>query len=101
MLDKTKLITNLTCVHSDYNTNIHTVFQIISLASDHLQIVKQERSVYREICKSARQNLKDMFTMDGTCQPPGPGSIIPALHNNMKMHYSFDMAQQVMCKYNQ
>lgn len=71
-------------------------FQMIDAARDHLELVKKERSVYREVCKATRTNLKDKFTIDGICQPPGPGSRIPPLQNNMKMHYSFDMAQQVI-----
>ena len=56
----------------------------------------KDNTTYRDVCKSARQNLKDTFTTDGTLQPPGPGSVIPPLSNRTVMHYSFDMAQQVI-----
>lgn len=69
--------------------------QIIDLAKDHLANVKEECSAYREICKSAQQNLKDIFTSAEIFQPPGPGSMIAPLTNRTTMHYSFDMAQQV------
>ena len=68
---------------------------MIDAARDHLELVKVERAVYRDECKATRMNLKNQFTIDGTCQPPAPGSQIPPLQNTMKMHYSFDMAQQV------
>ena len=38
----------------------------------------------------------DTFTTDGTLQPPGPDSVIPPLSNRTVMHYSFDMAQQII-----
>lgn len=70
--------------------------QIIDVAKVHLELVKEERNTYREVCKASRQNLKDIFTTaDGTCQPPPPSSMTPALSTKTVMHYSFDMAQQV------
>ena len=78
-----------------YLVILYLYLQIIDVAKEHLELVKDERCTYREVCKSARQNLKDIFTVNGTCQPPGPGSVVPPLSNNTVMHYSFDMAQQV------
>ena len=63
--------------------------------STHLRDYHRNAWVYREMCKSTRKELKDKFTIEGICQPPGPGSMIPPTSNNIKMHYSFDMAQQV------
>ena len=71
------------------------LLQVISLARDHLKIVSEERTAYRTICKTTRQNLKDQFEVDGTLQLPAPGSMIPPMSTEVKMHYSFDMAQQV------
>ena len=68
---------------------------MISLAKDHLKIVGEERSANWTICKTTRQNLKDHYEVDGTLQPPAPGSMLPAMNTEITMHYSFDMAQQV------
>jgi len=65
---------------------------VISLAKKHLKVVSEERNAYRAICTTARQNIKEQFEVEG---PPAPGSIIPPMSTEMKMHYSFDMAQQV------
>ena len=77
------------------NCCILYLLQVISLARDHLKIVGEERSAYRTICKTTRQNLKDHYEVDGTLQPPAPGSMVPAMNTEITMHYSFDMAQQV------
>ena len=61
------------------------LLQVIRLARDHLKIISEERTAYRTICKTTRQNLKDQFEVDGTLQ----------LSTEVKRHYSFDMAQQV------
>ena len=71
------------------------IFQIIDEAKDHLQLVKDERCAYRNACKSARQNFKNAFTIDGVCQSPVPDSMVQPLSNKTVMHYSFNMAQQV------
>ena len=62
-----------------------------------MQLVKEERHTYREVCKTSKENLKATFCTG----PPGPGSVIPPLSNKTAMHYSFDMAQQVnkVCTY--
>ena len=71
--------------------NVNT--QVLSVAKAHLDLVTQERSVYRDVCKTSRENLKSLFTTaDGTFQPPCPASYTPP---NTTVHYSFDMAQQV------
>ena len=60
--------------------------------------VTTERSVYREVCKSSRQAMKDSFTSGGNFSPPAPGSMVSPVSNDIKIHYSFDMAQQVHSK---
>ena len=61
----------------------------------HLDAVTQERKLYREVCKSSRDTLKATYSTDGVLQPPPPRSAIPPCSEQMTMHYSFDMAQQV------
>ena len=79
-----------------HNYDFYVRAQVLSVAKAHLDLVTQERSVYRDVCKTSRENLKSLFTMaDGTFQPPCPASY--TLPNSVKttVHYSFDMAQQV------
>ena len=40
-------------------------FQVNDSAKQHLKIVSSERSLYREVCRSSRQTLKNMFTSEG------------------------------------
>ena len=68
---------------------------MIDAAKDHMSTVTMERSLYREVCKSSRQIIKDTFTCGGSLHIPAPGSLVAPLSNDIKIHYSFDMAQQV------
>ena len=82
------------------NRYIITIFyvctQVLSLAKLHLDLVTQERSVYRDVCKTSWENLKFLFTTaEGTFQPPCPASYTPPNSVKTTVHYSFNMAQQV------
>ena len=57
--------------------------------------VTTERSVYREVCKSSQQAVKANFTSGGIFSLSVPGSMVSPVSNDIKIHYSFDMAQQV------
>ena len=85
------------CYQPPHSIHLLGIIQVISAAKTHLDVVKQERSLYRDACKSSRENLKSTFTTaDGTLQPPGPTSITPPRSVKTTVHYSFDMAQQVI-----
>ena len=72
---------------------------MIKQAEEHISLVKEERTEYRKILKECSDNLHKMFTSGGFLQVPTPYSRIPAISNRTTIHYSFDMAQQVMlCK---
>ena len=60
-----------------------------------MSTVTSERSLYREACKSSREAVKAYFKSGETFNPPSPGSMVTPASNNVKVHYSFDMAQQV------
>lgn len=68
---------------------------MIDAARDHMATVTVERSLYREVCKSSREAVKSHFTSEGGYNPPAPASLIAPASNDVKIHYSFDMAQQV------
>ena len=69
---------------------------MIKQAEEHISLVQTERSHYRTILEKCSENLKRLFTSGGVLQVPPPNSKIPAMSNKTTIHYSFDMAQQVM-----
>ena len=68
---------------------------MIDAAKDHMSTVTTERSLYRDACMSSRKAVKDHFTSEGSFNTPAPGSLVAPCSNHIKIHYSFDMAQQV------
>ena len=69
--------------------------QVIKAAEKHIAAVTAERSYYRSTCKTCDENLKTIYTVDGSFQPPPPAAMIQPMTNDTTGHYSFDMAQQV------
>lgn len=63
----------------------------IANAVEHLRIVKMEREFYKD-CK---ESIQAHFLSDGKFAPPLPDACIPCNSNDIKVHYSFDYAQQV------
>ena len=64
-------------------------------AEEHLQIVQLDRSFYRSTCDDCRREVSARFSSNGSFHPPPLSAKIPANSNNIKVHYSFDYAQQV------
>ena len=87
-------LVNKTWLCLQYILHIYLI-QMIDRAKSHLDAVAKERKLYREVCKTSREDLKSTFTLNGSFQPPAPNSCIPPRHTPVKVHYSFDMAQQV------
>ena len=54
--------------------------------------MKAERSLYKEICNGSAESLEELY---GNNVPP-PAIMIPPNTNRATIHYSFDMAQQVL-----
>ena len=67
----------------------------ISDALEHLRVVKMERSHYKGILEECKASVHAHFTVDGKFTPPPPLSQTPANTVDIKVHYSFDYAQQV------
>ena len=55
-----------------------------------------ERNYYRKLCKDTKETLKAIFERDGQYQPPPVTSSFTPMSLSVKVHYSFDMAQQVL-----
>ena len=64
---------------------------------EHLRFATQERSYYRSTIETSKEVLKATFTIDGHLQVPPIGSCLPPVSKDIEMHFSLDMAQQVMC----
>ena len=67
----------------------------IADAQEHLAIVRKERALYKSICKDCKESVRAHFVSEDTFLPPASGSCIPLNCHNIKVHYSFDYAQQV------
>ena len=68
----------------------------LSNALEHLKIVKVERSFYNSTCEECRREIRAAFTEEGEFVPPPLSSRTPANSRQVKVHYSFDYAQQVI-----
>lgn len=64
----------------------------ISEALEHLRIVKMES---KSICDECKARIEGHFITDGKFSPPPLSSNTPHNSNKIKVHYSFDYAQQV------
>ena len=64
-------------------------------ALEHLRTVQVERSLYRTICKESEREIRSFFTNGSDFTPPPLNSRVRANSRNIRVHYSFDYAQQV------
>lgn len=69
--------------------------QAIMEALEHLRIVKTESAHYKSTCEDCKKKILAYFTTGDIFTPPPPYACIPCNSNNIKVHYSFDYAQQV------
>ena len=86
---------NSTAILRAANAPLERKSSVIRAAEEHLRIVQMERSYYRTTCSSIRKEVRAFFTVNHTFQPPPLFSNTPANSNKIKVHYSFDYAQQV------
>ncbi len=86
--NSTAILRSANCLESEKSSTLKA-------AEDHLTYVQLERTYYRSICNECRQDVRSFFVSNGEFSPPLPHTLIPANTNNIKVHYSFDYAQQV------
>lgn len=86
--NSTAILRAANCSEADKSDTIRS-------AEEHLRIVQVERSFYKTTCDECKASVKSHFTIDGKFQPPSLSSNIPVNSNDIKVHYSFDYAQQV------
>ena len=67
----------------------------ITSALEHLRIVKEERTYYKSTCEECKKSVHAHFLTNGEFTPPPPSSCILCNSRDIKVHCSFDYAQQV------
>ena len=67
----------------------------IGSALEHLRVVRMERTHYKTICEECKVSVRAHFTTDEIFTPPPPCTRTPSNTRDIKVHYSFDYAQQV------
>ena len=67
---------------------------IIREAQKHLRVVQLERSYYKTTYDECRASVTSHFTTDGEFSPPSPLSTVVSV-SSIKVHYSFNYAQQL------
>lgn len=78
-----------------FQHGITLCLQVIKSAEAHLTSVQLERSHYKFQCDECKKAIRDMCTIDETYTPP---PVIPSdTTTPTTKHFSFDMAQQVIC----
>ena len=65
-------------------------------AKEHITAVAKECSYYLNICEESKNTYLSYTSTVGSFEPPSPHSMIVPLSNDTTVHYSFDMAQQVI-----
>ena len=73
-----------------------TITQAVKAAEAHLFKATLERSYCKAQTEDCTQALRAKYTSDEKFDPPPPNSAIAPMSNgSLRVHYSFDMAQQV------
>ena len=67
----------------------------IESALEYLRIVKQERTLYKSMCDDCKESVRAHFVHDGEFSSSPLAACIPSNSKEIKVHYSFDYAQQV------
>ena len=86
---------NSTAIMRSANGSESKKTSIVSEALEHLSIVKMERTYYKSTCDECKSSVQHHFTTDGEFTPPPLSSNTPHNLNTIKVHYSFNYAQQV------
>lgn len=89
-------------VKSDVSWFVHTArkklsvtIQVIKQAEAHLLVATKARSYYKGQIDKAKESVKITFTEDNVLSVPSINARLQPRTNQMTMHFSFDMAQQV------
>ena len=94
--EKTQVISNTYNIYTVDGTLVYAVNeQVLKDAKAHLQLAIEEWSYYRMIIDTAKEVLKNTFTDDGQLIVPPVNACVPSRNQDITMHFSLDMAQQV------
>ena len=61
----------------------------------HIETVSRKRNYYRDLCNDTKEQIKSVFTTNGDFTLPPVTLSFAVMSLDTKVHYSFDMAQQV------
>ena len=84
-----------TAIQRSANLSEEEKSEAVRSAQEHLRIVKMERSSYTASCGDCSRSVRAHFHNNASFSPPPPSSHIPPNSNHIRVHYSFDYAQQV------
>ena len=90
-----KLVNTNNTVNTVFTTILFHTLQVIKYA-EALLLATQERSHYKGAIDSAKEVLKNTFTVEGQLLVPPINACLPSNSNDITMHFSFDMGQQVL-----
>ena len=77
-----------TCIKQ---VHLRIFIQAVQKAEEHLLLVTQERSVYREALEESRRQAQAHFLLEGQFAPPPPHGMIPPASNNIEWRkYLYD-----------
>ena len=84
-----------TAIQRSANLSEEEKSEVVRSAQEHLRIVKMERSSYTAFSEDCSRSVRAHFHNNASFSPPPPSSHIPPNSNHIRVHYSFDYAQQV------
>ena len=81
-----------TCIKQ---VHLRIFIQAVQKAEEHLLLVTQERSVYREALEKSRRQAQAHFLLEGQFAPPPPHGMIPPASNNIEWRkYLYDKLRE-------
>ena len=86
---------NSTVILNATNCSENEKTKTIQVAEEHLRVVHMERALHKNTCRECEHSVRTHFSVNSEFQAPPPSSRIPTNTMDIKVHYSFDYAQQV------
>ena len=86
---------NSSAIVRSVNSSVAEKSAAISEALEHLRVVKLERTYCKSVCDECKASVHAHFVTNEKFTPPPPCCAIPCNTKDIKVHYSFDYAQQI------
>ena len=78
-----------------YHNSVIIPLQALHKAEEHMLLVTQERSAYKQEVEQSRRHVKAHFTQEGVFVSPPPHGMIAPASNAITVHYSFDLVDRL------